>query len=41
VQDIARISDRILGSLESTAAPRDREEEAAKARARAAERYGK
>ena len=41
VDDIARISSRLLGSLESAAAPRDRQEEAAKARARAAERFGK
>jgi hypothetical protein len=41
VQDIARISGRLLASLESTAPPKDREEEGAKARVRAAERYGK
>jgi hypothetical protein len=41
VDDIARISSRLLGSLESTAAPKDRQEEAAKAQARAAERFGR
>jgi hypothetical protein len=40
VDDIARISTRLLGSLETNAASRNREEEAAKARARAAERFG-
>lgn len=41
VEDIARISSRLLDSLESSAAPKDREEEAARARARAALRYGR
>lgn len=41
VDDIARISGTLLASLESTAAPKNREEEAAKARARAAQRFGK
>ena len=36
VDDIARISGRLLASLESTAAPKDRQEEAARAKARAA-----
>lgn len=40
VEDIARISDRLLGSLTSSAAPKNREEEAAKAKARAAQRPG-
>jgi hypothetical protein len=40
VDDIARISAQLLASLESTAAPKDRQEEAAKARARAAQRFG-
>jgi hypothetical protein len=40
VDDIARISGRLLASLESTAAPKDRQEEAAKAKARVAQRYG-
>ena len=34
VDDIARISGQLLASLESTAAPKNRQEEAAKARAR-------
>ena len=40
VDDIARIASQLLVSLESNARPRNREEEAAKARARAAERFG-
>jgi hypothetical protein len=40
VDDIAAISARLLRALETTAPPKNREEEAAKARARAAERYG-
>jgi hypothetical protein len=40
VEDIARISERLLASLETTAAPKDREEEAAKAKARSALRFG-
>jgi len=40
VDDIARIAGQLLVSLESNARPRNREEEAAKARARAAERFG-
>jgi hypothetical protein len=40
VHDIARISGRLLASLESNATPKNREEEAAKAKARAVERYG-
>lgn len=40
VDDIARISARLLASLESSAAPKDRLEEAAKARARTAQRFG-
>ena len=39
IKDIAKISTRLLRSLETTAAPKNREEEAAKAKARAAERY--
>jgi len=35
VEDIARISERLLASLETTAPPKDRQEEAAKAKARA------
>jgi hypothetical protein len=40
VEEIARISGRLLDSLESVAPPKSREEEAAKARARAARRFG-
>jgi hypothetical protein len=40
VDDIAGISARLLRSLETTAPPKDREEEAAKAKARSAERFG-
>jgi hypothetical protein len=40
VDDIAAISGRLLHSLETKAPPRNREEEAAKAKARARERYG-
>lgn len=39
VDDIARVSHQLLMSLESTAAPKNREAEAAKAKARAAERF--
>jgi hypothetical protein len=39
VDEIAAASSRLLRSLETSAAPRSREEEAAKAKARAAERY--
>jgi hypothetical protein len=39
VDDIARISRRLLGSLESSAAPKNRQEEAARAKARAAQRF--
>ena len=40
IEEISGICARLLGSLETTATPRNREEEAAKARARAAERFG-
>jgi hypothetical protein len=40
VDEIAGISTRLLGSLETNAPSRNREEEAAKAKARAAERFG-
>ncbi|HXF41260.1 MAG TPA: DUF2277 domain-containing protein [Blastocatellia bacterium] len=39
VDDVARVSRQLLMSLESTATPKNREEEAAKAKARAAERF--
>jgi hypothetical protein len=41
VKDIAAISARLLASLETSAPPKNREEEAAKARARAEVRYGR
>jgi hypothetical protein len=40
VNEIAGISTRLLRSLQTNAAPKSREEEAAKAKARAAERLG-
>jgi hypothetical protein len=40
IDDIAAISSRLLRSLETSATPKNREEEAAKAKARAAERFG-
>ena len=40
VADIARIASRLLASLETTAAPKNREEEAAKAKARSVHRFG-
>ena len=40
VDEIAGVSLRLLQSLETSAQPRNREEEAAKAKARALERFG-
>lgn len=40
VDEVASISKRLLNALQTTAPPRDREEEAAKAKARAAQRFG-
>ncbi len=40
VDEIAGVSIRLLLSLETNAPPKNREEEAAKARARSAERFG-
>jgi hypothetical protein len=40
VEEVAAVSARLLRSLETNAPPKNREEEAAKAKARAAERYG-
>jgi hypothetical protein len=40
VDEIAAISTKLLNSLETNALPRNREEEAAKARARSAQRFG-
>jgi hypothetical protein len=39
IDEIAAISTRLLRSLETSAPPKNREEEAAKAKARAAERF--
>lgn len=39
VDEISRISSSLLASLETTAPPKDREEEAVKAKARAARRF--
>lgn len=41
IDEVARISSRLLSSLQSTAAPKNRLEEAAKAKARAAQRFGR
>lgn len=41
VEEVTEAAQRLIFSLKTTAAPRDREEEARKARARAAERYGR
>jgi hypothetical protein len=40
IDGVAEVSTRLLHALETTAPPKNREEEAAKARARAAERFG-
>jgi hypothetical protein len=40
IDEIAGVSMRLLRSLETNAPPKSREEEAAKAKARAAERFG-
>jgi hypothetical protein len=39
IDEIATISTRLLSELSTSAAPKNREQEAAKARARAAQRY--
>jgi hypothetical protein len=41
VEDVTAISLKLLGALETNAPPKNREEEAAKAKARAAERFGR
>jgi hypothetical protein len=41
VDDVTAISIRLLGALETNAPPKNRDEEAAKAKARAAERFGR
>ncbi len=40
VEDITRISERLLASLETAAPPKDRLEEATKSKARSARRFG-
>ncbi|HTM62134.1 MAG TPA: DUF2277 domain-containing protein [Burkholderiales bacterium] len=40
VDEVAAVARKLMNSLETSAPPRNREEEAAKARARAAQRYG-
>ena len=40
IGEVAAVSTRLLRSLETTAPPKNREEEAAKAKARSAERFG-
>jgi hypothetical protein len=41
VDEVAAVTSTLLGSLETNAPPKDREEEAARARARSAERFPK
>ena len=41
VDEVARITGRLLSSLQSTAVPKNRLEEAAKAKARAAQRFSR
>ena len=40
VEEVTLVSRRLLASLETAAPPRNREEEAAKAKARSAQRFG-
>ena len=40
IDDVAAVASRLIASLETSAPPRSREEEAAKAKARAAARFG-
>jgi len=40
IEEVAAVSMRLLKSLETTAPPKNREEEAAKAKARSAQRFG-
>jgi len=40
VEEIAAVAGKLLNSLESNAPPKDREEEAAKAKARSLQRFG-
>ena len=41
IDDVAKIARRLIDDLDTTAPPKNREEEAAKAKARAAQRFGK
>ena len=41
VEEVIEVAERLIVSLVTTAPPRDREEWAARAKARAAERYGR
>jgi hypothetical protein len=41
IEEVSAVARRLIDSLVTTAPPRDREEWAARARARAAERYGR
>jgi hypothetical protein len=40
IDEVANVARRLIDALETTAPPKNREEEAAKARARAVERFG-
>lgn len=40
VEEVAAVSQKLLNSLETNAPPKNREEEAARARARSAQRFG-
>jgi hypothetical protein len=40
IDEVAGVASRLLHSLETTAPPKNREEEAARAKARAAQRFG-
>jgi hypothetical protein len=40
VEEVATVSQKLLNSLETNAPPKNREEEAARARARSAQRFG-
>ena len=40
IDEVAQVARRLIDSLQTTAAPRDREQVAAAARARSAERFG-
>jgi hypothetical protein len=40
IEEVAAVSNRLLRSLETSAPPKNREEEAAKAKARSIERFG-